>query len=122
MGLFSVLTQGFAMVAGEDDDRAAGPLAVDEVGELLQREVHIGDFAVVEPAFVLGEERLRGLVGMVRVGAVNPGEPGGRPAVEPTERAGDNVLGPPLPVELLLRAVVLERFVIEIEAPGEAEP
>ena len=74
MGLFSVLAQGFPVIAGEDDDRIVAPApAFDGGEELLQGGVDIGDLTVVEPAVVFGKKRLRRLVGFMRIVAVDPG-------------------------------------------------
>ena len=78
MGVLGVLAQALAVVGGDHEQgavRAAGGL--DGRHQARELRVHVGDLSVVESPAKVAAEATRGLVGVVCVEVVHPGEDGG---------------------------------------------
>ena len=114
---------GSAVVAGEHHQRAALPAGRQQRAQLAQRGVGGGHLAVVGVARELGRERLRRLVGRVRIVEVHPGEGGPAVAVpHPLAGGGDGrgrgALGQQ---ERRGRAAVREGVVVDVEPAVQPE-
>jgi hypothetical protein len=122
MGFFSVLAQGFSVVAGEDDDGVVqDSLFPDIIEQLLQGGVDISHFSVIRPVLIKSQERFRGLIGIVRVITVNPEKPGRGLTRKPLERSFHDYLGFSLPENLPFRLPAVKFIIINIEALVEPE-
>ena len=118
------LPQGFPVVPGDDDERPVQEaLGLQQIEKPADDMIDIGDLAVVFAIRVLGVERRGRGVGKVRVVEMGPAEEP-LPAVplEPGRESGENGPGVALRPEALQRLPALDVIVVQVEAPGEAEP
>src|ERR1700731_2419001 len=96
MGLLTVLSERFSVIAGQQDDCRARIQAREKLRETL---VVVGDFTVVlAPGEALAVDGRR-LVGSVRIVEMHPGEelfPLGPPLSDPLECAIDRLFPAPL--------------------------
>ncbi len=119
-----LVPQPLAVVAGDDDE---GPvedaLGLEGFEDGADVVVHVGDLAVVGApgsGFAVGR---RGVVGQVRVVIMDPGKESFLGvAVEPAGELGERLLGPALGVRPFQGRLGLERVVVDVEAPADAEP
>ena len=122
MGQLAVLPQRFAVVGGQDDQGTVRPPPFPQTFEQDgQLRVDKGDLARIRIGGVLGPERLRRVVGGMRIPEMDPAEPWPGPGRDPGDGRRNDLIRGPFRGEAHGRGLRRKGVVVDVEALIEAE-